>query len=57
MQRCIVKRVSLMNFPNCLSLVDYGQLQIHNNEDHNPVGRIEGGESVLACVGTKEGVV
>lgn len=56
-QNTIVKRVSLLHFPTCFSLIDYTSLLIsddHLAEDGNPL-TVKGGEEVLACVGTKEG--
>jgi hypothetical protein len=51
-QRHIVKRVSLMNFPTCLHIVDFATLRF--TED-NKSSYQAGGEQVLAFVGTKEG--
>jgi hypothetical protein len=51
--RTIVKRVSLMYFPTCFQLVDYTSLLLNEEGNSSP----QGGESVLAVVGTKEGKV
>lgn len=50
--RSIVKRIPLQYFPTCLSLLDYNTLLLEEDE-----GFGKGGESVLACIGTKEGKV
>lgn len=57
-QKAIVKRVSLMHFPQCIALSDFNELLIDNKQqedDNNSYGL--GGEQVLALVGTKEGKV
>ena len=50
-QGAIVKRVSLLHFPTCFSIIDYNSLFIEGEEEEL------GGEQVLALVGTKEGKV
>lgn len=50
-QNAIVKRVSLMQFPTCVTIVDYNEMY---TGDENAAA---GGEQVLALIGTKEGKV
>lgn len=58
----IVKRVSLLHFPTCMALVDYNSLLV-SEEDDEVSGegglhrKTDGGERVLAAVGTREGKV
>lgn len=52
-QNAIVKRVSLLHFPTCFSVVDFNELYTENNESDSNLG----GEQVLAVIGTKEGKV
>ena len=47
--QAIVKRVSLMHFPTCFALTDFNNLGVSDIA--------EGGEQVLAVVGTKDGRV
>mmetsp|Transcript_34972 Transcript_34972/g.26103 ORF Transcript_34972/g.26103 Transcript_34972/m.26103 type:complete len:185 (+) Transcript_34972:1815-2369(+) len=49
-QRAVIRRVSLVSFPTCLSLLDFSSLALLDDQ-------IEGGENVLAFIGTKEGQV
>ena len=53
-QNAIIKRVSLLHFPTCMTLVNYKELYVSEEGDEVPM---RGGEQVLAVVGTKEGKV
>jgi len=53
LQRSVVRRVSLMAFPTCLSILDFSSLSL-GEEGYS---QLEGGENVLAFIGTKEGQI